>query len=76
MKKNMGLIDRGLRVLVALVLAFLYYNGTLTGTWGIVALVIAVVFLLTSLISFCPLYTVIGLNTSDKRNKKKYLTHG
>ncbi|MBL0300314.1 MAG: DUF2892 domain-containing protein [Cytophagaceae bacterium] len=67
MKKNMGLIDRGLRVLVALVLAFLYYNGTLTGTWGIVALVIAVVFLLTSLISFCPLYTVIGLNTSDKK---------
>ncbi|MBK6979136.1 MAG: DUF2892 domain-containing protein [Cytophagaceae bacterium] len=63
----MGLIDRGLRVLVALVLAFLYYNGTLTGTWGIVALVIAVVFLLTSLISFCPLYTVIGLNTSDKK---------
>ncbi|MBK9936562.1 MAG: DUF2892 domain-containing protein [Cytophagaceae bacterium] len=67
MKKNLGLIDRGLRVLVALVLAFLYYNGTLTGTWGIVALVIAVVFLLTSLISFCPLYTVIGLNTSDKK---------
>ncbi|MFN8431967.1 MAG: DUF2892 domain-containing protein [Spirosomataceae bacterium] len=67
MKKNMGLIDRGLRVLVALVLAFLYYNGTLTGTWGVVALVIAVVFLLTSLVSFCPLYTIIGLNTSDKK---------
>ncbi|MCA0363304.1 MAG: DUF2892 domain-containing protein [Bacteroidetes bacterium] len=67
MKKNMGLIDRGLRVLVALVLAFLYYNGTLTGTWGVVALVIAVVFLLTSLVSFCPLYTIIGLNTGDKK---------
>lgn len=63
----MGLIDRGLRVLVALVLAFLYYNGTLTGTWGTVALVIAVVFLLTSLVSFCPLYTLIGLNTGDKK---------
>jgi len=63
----MGLIDRGLRVLVALVLAFLYYNGTLTGTWGVVALVIAVVFLLTSLVSFCPLYTIIGLNTGDKK---------
>lgn len=59
----MGTVDRLVRVLVAAVLAFLYYNGTLTGTLGIVALVVAGVFVLTSLISFCPLYTLLGLNT-------------
>jgi Protein of unknown function (DUF2892) len=67
MKKNMGNVDRGLRVLVALVLGYLYYNGTLSGTLGIVLLVLAVVFLLTSLVSFCPLYTLIGLNTGAKK---------
>ena len=67
MKKNMGNVDRGLRVLVALVLGYLYYNGTLSGTLGIVLLVLAVVFLLTSLVSFCPLFTLIGLNTGAKK---------
>lgn len=63
MKKNMGTVDRLVRILVAAVLAFLYYNGTLSGTIGMVALVVAGVFALTSLISFCPLYTLLGLNT-------------
>lgn len=62
----MGTVDRLVRVLVAAVLAFLYYNGTLTGTLGIVALVVAGVFVLTSLISFCPLYTLLGLNTCPR----------
>lgn len=63
MKKNMGTADRLVRILVAAVLAFLYYNGTLTGTIGIVALVVAGVFVLTSLISFCPLYSILGIKT-------------
>jgi hypothetical protein len=66
MKKNMGLIDRGARVLIALVLIYLYYTGVLTGTWGIVALVASIVFLLTSLVSFCPLYTILGINSGSK----------
>ena len=63
MKKNMGTADRVIRIILAAVVGFLYYNGTITGTVGIVLLVLAGVFVLTSLISFCPLYKLVGLNT-------------
>lgn len=63
MKKNMGNADRTIRILIAAVLAFLYFNGTISGTLGIVAVVAAVVFVVTSLISFCPLYPLLGINT-------------
>ena len=63
MKKNMGSVDRIIRVLIAAMLAFLYFNGTISGTLGIVAIVAAVVFVATSLISFCPLYPLLGINT-------------
>ncbi len=64
MKKNMGAADRIIRVILAAVIGFLYYNGTITGTLGVVLLVLAGVFLFTSLISFCPLYKLVGLNSS------------
>jgi len=63
MKKNMGTADKIIRLIVAAVLAFLFYNGTITGTLGIVAVVVAAVFALTSLVSFCPLYPLLGINT-------------
>ncbi|MBL7885706.1 MAG: DUF2892 domain-containing protein [Flavobacterium sp.] len=63
MKKNMGSADRIIRLVIAAVLAFLFYNGTITGTLGIVAVVAAGVFALTSLVSFCPLYPLLGINT-------------
>ncbi len=63
MKKNMGNVDRIIRVMLALVFAALYFTGTITGTLGIVLVVLGVVFVLTSLVSFCPLYTLVGLNT-------------
>ena len=63
MKKNMGTADRIIRIILAAVVGFLYYNGTITGTLGIVLLVLAGVFVLTSLIGFCPLYKLVGLNT-------------
>ena len=63
MKKNMGSVDKIIRLIIAVVLAFLFYNGTITGTLGIVAVVVAAVFALTSLVSFCPLYTLLGINT-------------
>lgn len=67
MKKNMGNTDRIIRTLVAVVIAGLYFTGTLTGLAGTILLVLAVVFAATSLISFCPLYTIFGLKTnSDK----------
>lgn len=63
MKKNMGTTDRIIRVLLAAVFAILYFTNTVTGTFGLILLILGGVFLLTSLISFCPLYTLIGLNT-------------
>ena len=63
MKKNMGSIDRVVRILLAVVFAALYFTGTVTGILGIVLLVFAIVFVLTSLVSFCPLYTLFGINT-------------
>ena len=66
MKKNMGNTDRVIRTILAIVIAGLYFSDVITGTLGIVLMVLAIVFLLTSLISFCPLYTLIGANTCKK----------
>jgi fatty acid desaturase len=63
MKKNMGSADRIIRLLVAAALAALFFTNTITGTWGIGALVVAGVFAVTSLVSFCPIYALLGLNT-------------
>ena len=67
MKKNMGIVDRIVRIIVAAVLAALYFTGNVSVTLGIVLLVVAVVFLLTSIVSFCPLYLPIGLKTTGKK---------
>ncbi|HRG01147.1 MAG: DUF2892 domain-containing protein [Bacteroidia bacterium] len=66
MKKNMGNIDRIIRILVAIVIAVLFFTNVISGTLGLVLLVLAGVFVLTSLISFCPLYTLVGINTCPK----------
>lgn len=63
MKKNMGTTDRTVRIIVAIIAAALYFSGTITGTLGIIALVVAAVFVLTSFISFCPLYAIFGIST-------------
>jgi fatty acid desaturase len=63
MKKNMGSTDRIIRFVVAAIIAALYFSGTITGTLGIVLLVLAGVFVLTSFISFCPLYAPFGIST-------------
>lgn len=70
MKPNMGGADRIIRILVAGVLAYLYFSGTVTGTLGIVLLVLGGVFVLTSLVGFCPLYTLVGLNTCGRKEVK------
>jgi Protein of unknown function (DUF2892) len=67
MKPNMGNADRIIRVLVAAVFAYLYFSGTVTGTLGIVLVVLGAVFVVTSLVSFCPLYTLVGLNTCPRK---------
>lgn len=63
MKKNMGSTDKIIRVLIAAVVGILYFTNTITGTLGIVLMVLAGVFVITSLVSFCPLYALVGLNT-------------
>ena len=63
MKKNMGTLDRIVRVLIAGIIIALYFAQVITGTLGIVLLVLAGVFVLTSTIAFCPLYLLVGLNT-------------
>ena len=59
----MGSADKIIRLLIAAVVAILFFTNVITGTFGIVLLVLAAVFVLTSLISFCPLYALVGLNT-------------
>lgn len=66
MKKNMGNIDKIIRILVAIVIAVLFFTNVISGTLGIILLVLAGVFVLTSLISFCPLYTLVGVDTCPK----------
>jgi hypothetical protein len=63
MKQNMGTADRMIRIVVAALFAFLYFSGTVAGALGIVLLVLAVVFLATSVIAFCPLYLPFKIST-------------
>ncbi|MBS1490233.1 MAG: DUF2892 domain-containing protein [Bacteroidetes bacterium] len=68
MKKNMGSADRAIRILAAVVIVMLYFANVISGTVAIILLALATVFVLTSFISFCPLYLPFGLNTSKKKN--------
>lgn len=63
MQKNMGTTDKTLRLIVAVIAVALASTGTITGTFAIIAYAVAAVFVLTSFVSFCPLYRVFGLRT-------------
>ena len=63
----MGNTDRIIRIIVAAIFAALYFTGTVTGTFGTILLVLGGVFLATSVINFCPLYTLIGVNTCSTK---------
>ena len=67
MKKNMGSVDKVIRILVAVVFVVLFFAKVVTGTLGIILLVLAAVFVLTSLISFCPSYWPFGISTAKKK---------
>jgi len=68
MQKNMGNLDRGIRIAAALVIAALIATGALSRVLAVILGVIAVAFLLTSLIGFCPLYAPLGINTCQRKN--------
>ena len=67
MKKNMGNADRIIRIIIAAVIAGLFFANIIPGVLGIVLMALAGVFLLTSFISFCPLYAPFGINTCKKK---------
>ncbi len=69
MKKNMGTADQVIRTMAAVIIALLYYYNVISGALGIVLLVLAGVFLLTSFVSFCPLYSPFGLSTCSTKRK-------
>lgn len=68
MKSNMGLPDRIIRVLLATIPPVLYFSDLISGTTALVLLGVTGVLLITSLVSFCPLYAFFGINTEKKTN--------
>jgi hypothetical protein len=70
MKKNMGGLDKIVRLLVAILVVIAVYKGVVTGTLAIILVIFAAVFVLTSLVSFCPLYTLFGINTCKAKIEK------
>lgn len=69
MKKNMGKTDSIVRIVLAVLFGALYFSGTVTGILGLILMVLAIVFLLTSFIRFCPLYLPFGLSTCEPEEK-------
>ncbi|GFD71649.1 YgaP family membrane protein [Tenacibaculum mesophilum] len=68
MKKNIGNIDKAIRTFIALIIAMLSYFEFITGIFGNILLVLAIILLVTSLINFCPLYKLLGINTCKTKN--------
>jgi len=71
MKTNVGSTDKVVRLALAIVLIVLFYKSILSGILGIIALIVAFVLTLTSLIGFCPLYTLFGINTAKKKEQNE-----
>jgi len=70
MKKNMSSYDKLIRLGLSIVLIILYYKEVVSGTSGIITLLIALYLTITSLISFCPIYRILGINTSKKEEEE------
>ena len=67
MKKNMGSVDRIVRILIAAVIIALYFTNVISGTVATVLLIVAGIFILTGFISVCPLYLPFGISTKPKK---------
>ena len=63
LRKNMGTMDRTIRLTLAAIIAILYFTGHLTGLPAIILGILAVIFVVTSIVAFCPLYAPLGLST-------------
>lgn len=71
MKLNMGVVDRIIRITIAVAIAVLYFMEIISGTVAIILEVIAVIFILTGFIGWCPIYAVLGISTKEKDKEKK-----
>lgn len=71
MKKNIGKLDRAIRLIVAAVIVVLYFAGVLSGTLAIVLFILAAVFILTGSLEICPLYLPFGISTRPKDNRNE-----
>ena len=69
MKKNVGTVDRIIRIIIAVAVTILYFTDIISGTVGLVLLVVAGILLLTSLVSFCPLYRVLGIQSCPTKKE-------
>ncbi len=65
----MGTIDKAIRILIAIVIGVLYFTNTISGIMAIILGILAIAFVLTSFMSFCPLYLPFGINTLKKKEK-------
>jgi len=66
MKKNVGTIDKVIRILIAAIVVVLYFTHVISGVLAIILLAVSAILVVTSLISFCPIWLALGLNTSKK----------
>jgi hypothetical protein len=66
MKANLGMADKVVRILAAVAIGILYFTNVITGTAAIILLIVAIILVLTSLISFCPIYYLLGIKTRKK----------
>ena len=70
MKKNIGNLDKVIRILIAIVIIILNYTKVVSGLWAVITIIFAVILLLTTLFSFCPLYWPFGIKTIGKTDTK------
>jgi len=68
MKKNIATVDRIIRVIIAIVFAVLYFGKIVPATIGLALFVVGIVFVLTSLIGYCPIYGILGMSTLKKKS--------
>ncbi len=69
MKANVGNTDKLIRIVLAIVFGTLFFTNTVTGIFGMFLLIFGIIFIATSLISFCPIYPLLGINTCPKKTK-------
>ncbi|HET6544605.1 MAG TPA: DUF2892 domain-containing protein [Chryseolinea sp.] len=72
MKKNMGAVDRIVRVTIAFVIIGLYVSGAISGTLSIMLIALSGIFVITSLVGVCPLYLPLGITTLRKKLASKH----